>query len=58
MRQREQTSRNLGLLANIVRIFQRADDANQQSCNQALFKAIYIDEDNDVRTAIGPRTTG
>ena len=26
-----------------------ADDANRRLCDQALFKAIYIDEDNDVR---------
>lgn len=26
-----------------------ADDANRRLCNQALFKAIYVDEDNDIR---------
>jgi site-specific DNA recombinase len=37
------------LLSNVADIYVNADDANRRLCNQALFKAIYVDEDNDVR---------
>ena len=40
---------SLHLLAHVGDIYAHADDANRRLCNQALFKAIYIDEDNDVR---------
>lgn len=40
---------SLTLLSNAADIYKTADDANRRLCNQALFKAIYIDEDNDVR---------
>ena len=40
---------SLGLLANIVSIYQRADDANRRLCNQAFFHRIFIQEDGDVR---------
>lgn len=45
---------SLTLLSNAADIYARADDANRRLLNQALFKAIYIDEDNDVR--VGYRT--
>ena len=40
---------SLKLLSNAADIYEHADDANRRLINQALFKAIYIDEDNDVR---------
>lgn len=40
---------SLQLLAHVGDIYAHADDANRRLCNQALFKAIYIDEDNDIR---------
>ena len=40
---------SLGLLANIVSIYQRADDANKRLCNQAFFHRIFIEEEGDVR---------
>lgn len=40
---------SLRLLARVGDIYARADDANRRLCNQALFTAIYIDEDNDIR---------
>ena len=40
---------SLKLLSNAVDIYEHADDANRRLLNQALFKTIYIDEDNDVR---------
>lgn len=40
---------SLHLLAHVGDIYAHADDANRRLCNQALFTAIYIDEDNDVR---------
>ena len=40
---------SLELLSNVADIYANADDANRRLCNQALFKAIYVDEDNDVR---------
>ncbi len=40
---------SLGLLANIVSIYQRADDANRRLCNQAFFHRIFIEEEGDVR---------
>lgn len=45
---------SLTLLSNVTDIYAHADDANRRLCNQALFKAIYVDEDNDVR--VGYRT--
>ncbi|GAA1417805.1 hypothetical protein GCM10009640_02500 [Agrococcus citreus] len=45
---------SLELLSNVADIYANADDANRRLCNQALFKAIYVDEDNDVR--VGYRT--
>ena len=45
---------SLLLLANIADIYANADDANRRLCNQALFKAIYVDEDNDIH--VGYRT--
>ena len=45
---------SLQLLARVGDIYAHADDANRRLCNQALFKAIYIDEDNDIR--VGYRT--
>lgn len=30
-------------------MYANADDANRRLCNQAFFKRIYIDEDNDIR---------
>lgn len=45
---------SLKLLANVADIYANADDANRRLCNQALFTAIYVDEDNDVR--VGYRT--
>ncbi len=38
----------------MVDIYANADDANRRLCNQALFKAIYVDEDNDIH--VGYRT--
>lgn len=40
---------SLKLLSNAADIYEHADDANRRLLNQALFKTIYIDEDNDVR---------
>lgn len=40
---------SLHLLAHVGDIYAHADDANRRLCNQALFKAIYIDEESDVR---------
>lgn len=40
---------SLKLLSNAADLYEHADDANRRLCNQALFRAIYIDEDNDVR---------
>ena len=40
---------SLTLLSNAADIYKTADDANRRLCNQALFRAIYVDEDNDVR---------
>ncbi len=40
---------SLGLLANIVRVYERADDANRRLCNQAFFHRIFIEEEGDVR---------
>lgn len=45
---------SLLLLVNIADIYANADDANRRLCNQALFKAIYVDEDNDIH--VGYRT--
>ena len=45
---------SLLLLANIADIYANADDANRRLCNQALFKAISVDEDNDIH--VGYRT--
>ena len=45
---------SLVLMSNMADIYANADDANRRLCNQALFKAIYIDEDNDIR--VGYRT--
>ncbi len=39
---------SLKLLSNAADLYEHADDPNRRLCNQALFKAIYIDEDNDV----------
>ncbi len=39
----------LALLEHADEIYARADDANRRLCNQAFFRAIYIDEDNDIR---------
>lgn len=35
-----------------------ADDANRRLRNQGLFKAIYVDEDNDIRVGYRTGTTG
>lgn len=40
---------SLKLLSNAADLYEHADDANRRLLNQALFKTIYIDEDNDVR---------
>src|SRR5690606_33538083 len=40
---------SLGLLTNIVSVYERADDANRRLCNQAFFHRIFIEEDGDVR---------
>ena len=40
---------SLKLLSNAADIYEHADDANRRLLNQALFKTIYIGEDNDVR---------
>ena len=40
---------SLGLLANIVSVYERADDANRRLCNQAFFHRIFIEEEGDVR---------
>lgn len=37
----------LGLLALVVDIYRRCDDANRRQCNQTFFTAISIDEDGD-----------
>ena len=42
---------SLELLSNASDIYANADNANRRLCNQALFKAIYVDEDNDIRVA-------
>ena len=42
---RENLEDSLGLLAHVSDIYQRCDDLNRRLCNQALFTAIYIDED-------------
>ncbi|MEZ7716202.1 hypothetical protein O3790_10845, partial [Micrococcus luteus] len=36
-------------LSNAADIYEHTDDANRRLLKQTLFKAIYIDEDNDVR---------
>ncbi|MFV0318577.1 MAG: hypothetical protein ACK5O2_16645, partial [Microthrixaceae bacterium] len=46
---RENLDDSLKLLSNAADIYEHADDANRRLINQALVKAIYIDEDNDVR---------
>ncbi|WP_431859538.1 hypothetical protein [Micrococcus terreus] len=46
---RENLGDSLSLLSNAADIYEHADDANRRLLNQALFKTIYIDEDNDVR---------
>ncbi|WP_052466908.1 recombinase family protein [Mobilicoccus massiliensis] len=46
---RENLDDSLKLLSNAADIYEHADDANRRLLNQALFKTIYIDEDNDVR---------
>lgn len=46
---RENLDDSLKLLSNAADIYEHADDANRRLINQALFRAIYIDEDNDVR---------
>ena len=46
---RENLDDSLKLLSNAADIYEHADDANRRLINQALFKTIYIDEDNDVR---------
>lgn len=48
---------SLTLLSNAGDIYKTADDANRRLCNQALFKAIYVDEDNDVRVGYTKRRT-
>lgn len=40
---------SLYLPTHIGDIYAHADDANRPLCNQTLFKAICIDEDNDDR---------
>lgn len=40
---------SLDLLEHAAEVYARCDDANRRLCNQAFFKAIYIDEDDDVR---------
>ena len=45
---------SLELLTKVADIYANADDANRRLGKQALFKAIYVDEDNDVR--VGYRT--
>lgn len=42
---------SLKLLSNAAEIYEYADDANCRLCSQPLLKAIYIDEDNDVRVS-------
>ena len=46
---RENFDDSLKLLSNAADIYEYADDANRRLINQVLFKALYIDEDNDVR---------
>ncbi|WP_248194921.1 hypothetical protein [Micrococcus endophyticus] len=46
---RENLDDSLKLLSNAADIYEHTDDANRRLLKQALFKAIYIDEDNDVR---------
>ena len=46
---RENFDDSLKLLSNAADIYEHADDANRRLINQVLFKALYIDEDNDVR---------
>ncbi|WP_278855665.1 hypothetical protein [Kocuria palustris] len=46
---RENFDDSLKLLSNAADIYEHADDANRRLISQAPFKAIYIDEDNDVR---------
>lgn len=45
---RENFDDSLKLLSNAADIYEHADDANRRLINQVLFKALYIDEDNDV----------
>lgn len=45
---RENLDDSLKLLSNAADIYEHADDPNRRLLNQALFKTIYIDEDNDV----------
>lgn len=37
------------MLSHVGGIYARADDTSRRLCDQALFMAIYIDEDNDAR---------
>lgn len=46
---RENLDASLKVWSNAADIYEHADDANRQLINQAPFKAICIDEDNDVR---------
>ena len=46
---RENFDDSLKLLSNAADIYEHAEDANRRLINEALFKAIYIDADNDVR---------
>ena len=46
---RENFDDSLKLLSNAADIYERADDANRRLINQVLFKALYIDEDNELR---------
>ena len=39
----------LKLLSRAANVYEHADDANRRLRKRALFKTIYIDEDNDVR---------
>ena len=51
---RENFDDSLKLLSNAADIYEYADDANRRLINQVLFKALYIDEDNDVRVGRAP----
>jgi len=46
---RENLDDSLKLWSNAADIYEHAEDANRRLINQALFKAVYIDADNDVR---------